>query len=112
MDALKLTLLTLTFPLLTACQLGYYVSSGWNQMSLLSKRVPIEKALKDPTLTPEEKSKLELAQQAREFAENTLKLKPTKNYTSYVKLAKLRKFLLLKKKLELRSKKWLRIFIE
>lgn len=86
MDALKLTLLALIFPLLTACQLGYYVSSGWNQMSLLSKRVPIEKALKDPTLTPEEKSKLELAQHAREFAENTLKLKPTKNYTSFVKL--------------------------
>lgn len=55
-------------------------------MSLLNKRVPIEKALNDPSLTADEKQKLEIAQEARQFAETTLHLKPTKNYTSYVKL--------------------------
>ncbi|MBO9667400.1 MAG: aminopeptidase [Bdellovibrio sp.] len=55
-------------------------------MKLLNSRVPIDEALKDPKLTAEEKKKLELAQKAREFAEKDLHLKPTENYTSYVKL--------------------------
>jgi predicted aminopeptidase len=55
-------------------------------MKLLQARVPIAEALKDPTLSAEEKHKLELAQKTREFAEKDLHLKPTENYTSYVKL--------------------------
>ena len=55
-------------------------------MKLLNDRVPIDEALKDPKISDEEKRKLELAQKARTFAENDLHLKPTKNYTSYVKL--------------------------
>lgn len=86
MDALRFVFFSAALWLLTGCQLGYYLSSGYNQMALLSQRVPIEKAIKDPNLSAEDKSKLELAQEARHFAENTLKLKPTKNYTSFVKL--------------------------
>lgn len=55
-------------------------------MKLLHARVPIAEALQDPTLSVEEKHKLELAQKTREFAEKDLHLKPTENYTSYVKL--------------------------
>jgi len=55
-------------------------------MKLLSARVPIDEALQDPSLTENERSKLLLAQKAREFAEKDLHLKSTKNYTSYVKL--------------------------
>lgn len=66
--------------------MGYYFSSTYNQLSLLNKRTPIEKALQDPSLSEEEKNKLLLAQKAREFAEKDLHLKPTKNYTTYVKL--------------------------
>lgn len=55
-------------------------------MSILNSRVPIEKALQDPSLTENEKKKLILAQQAREFAEKNLSLKSTQNYSSYVKL--------------------------
>ncbi|MEK2687501.1 aminopeptidase [Bdellovibrio sp. GT3] len=84
MDALKYTLLL--FPLLTGCQISYLTSSAYNQMKLLNARVPIEQALKDPGISEQEKSKLELAQKARAFAENDLHLKPTENYTSYVKL--------------------------
>lgn len=70
----------------TGCQMGYLVKSAYNQMSLLHQRVPIEEALKDPTLPEADKKKLLLAQKAREFAENSLHLKATKNYTSFVKL--------------------------
>ncbi len=55
-------------------------------MKLLNSRVPIEDILKDPNLAPEEKRKLELAQQVRAFAEKDLKLTANKNYTTYVKL--------------------------
>ncbi|UYL09036.1 aminopeptidase [Bdellovibrio sp. SKB1291214] len=55
-------------------------------MKLLNSRIPIEEALKDPKIPDADKKKLELAQKARAFAENDLHLKPTQNYTSYVKL--------------------------
>jgi predicted aminopeptidase len=72
---------------LTGCQMSrYIVSSGYNQMKLLNSRIPLEEALKDDTLSASDKEKLALAQKAREFAEKDLHLKPTKNYTSYVKL--------------------------
>ncbi|MEZ0390734.1 MAG: aminopeptidase [Pseudobdellovibrionaceae bacterium] len=71
---------------ISGCQMGYYFSSAYNQMSLLNQRVPIEKALQDPTLSEKEKKALQLAQRARQFAEGELHLKSTKNYTSYVKL--------------------------
>lgn len=57
-------------------------------MKLLSSRVPISEALENPQLPEDQKSKLRLAQEAREFAEKTLHLKPTKNYTSYVELGR------------------------
>ncbi|MFM6929311.1 MAG: aminopeptidase [Bdellovibrio sp.] len=79
----KLLLLT---PLLAGCQISYLTSSAYNQMKLLNSRVPLAEALQDPQLSPEEKRKLELAQKTREFAEKELHLKPTQNYTSYVKL--------------------------
>lgn len=86
MDVLRKSLLLLSLPFLTACQMGYYFSSAYNQMSLLGSRTSIEKVLKDPDLSEKEKKKLLLAQEAREFAEKELKLKSTKNYTTYVKL--------------------------
>lgn len=88
MKALKLPILALVIlsSSLLGCQMGYIVSSGYNQMKLLNARVPIEKALQDPTLSETDKSKLQLAQKARAFAEQDLHLKPTKNYTSFVKL--------------------------
>ena len=70
----------------SGCQSSYYIKSAWNQIKLLDKRVPIEVILKDPEVSDHVKHKLRLAQEAREFAEKTLKLKPTNNYTSYVDL--------------------------
>lgn len=87
MDTLKKCLLVSLGISLTGCQMLTYVAkSGYGQLELLSKRTPIEKVLKEPALDAEKKKKLELAQEARRFAEETLHLKPTKNYQSYVEL--------------------------
>lgn len=82
----KALLLTLAMVIITGCQMGYLVKSGYNQMKLLSSRTPLDEALESSQLTDEEKRKLRLAQEARHFAESVLHLTPTKNYTSYVKL--------------------------
>lgn len=69
---------------LSGCLFTYLVKSGYNQMSLLSDREPIEKVLKQQNLSPEHRHKLELALQIRDFAQNKLKLKQTDNYKTYV----------------------------
>ena len=87
MDILKKIALAASATLmLSGCQVGYYFSSAYNQVSMLSHRVPVQEALKDPKLTEDQKRKLILAQQASEFAEKELHLKKTENYTSYVQL--------------------------
>lgn len=87
MDALKkIIFASLAMPLLAGCQVGYLFNSAYNQMSLLHQRVPVEDALKDPSLSAEDKHKLLLAQKARTFAQEELHLKVTKSYTSFVKL--------------------------
>jgi predicted aminopeptidase len=72
--------------LCTGCQIPYLIKSSYNQLSLLSSRVDIEKALNDPKVSEEEKRKLRLSQKVREFAVTRLHLKESKNYTSFVKL--------------------------
>lgn len=72
--------------LLTSCQVNYILKSAYNQFSMMSRRISLEKALKDPQLSHEQKRKIQLAQKAREFAEKELGLKPTKNYTQFVLL--------------------------
>lgn len=70
----------------TGCQIPYLMKSAYSQAEILRKRVPLDDALKAPHLTDEQKRKLRLAQEAREFAERELGLKPTQNYTSFVQL--------------------------
>lgn len=55
-------------------------------MDLLASRVPLEKALQDPSISDEDKRKLRLAEEARVFAEQKLKLKGSKNYRTFVHL--------------------------
>lgn len=83
---MKKSLLGLLFLITTGCELGYLFKSGYHQALLLRRRIPIEEALKRADLSAEEKSKLQLAMMAREFAEQDLGLKPTENYKSYVQL--------------------------
>lgn len=82
---LLLLLLPLTFPCF-GCQITYITKSAIGQFQLLNSKVPFEKALQDPSLTAEVKRKISLANEARLFAETDLKLTPTKNYSSFVKL--------------------------
>jgi predicted aminopeptidase len=87
MDLLKIIFLSCFLVLTSAgCQVGYLIKSGYNQLEMLSQRVPIDEALKDPSLSEEDKRKLLLAQKAHVFAEQDLHLKATRNYTSFVKL--------------------------
>ncbi len=68
-----------------SCQLTYLVGSAYDQTGLLMSRVPIEKLLKDPNFDPDKKRKLELTIKVHQFAES-IGLKETKSYTSYVQL--------------------------
>jgi predicted aminopeptidase len=86
MDVLKAILLTGCLFLFSGCQVTYYLKNAYSQISMLNSQVPIEKALKDPKLTEEQKKKLILSQEVREFAESELHLKNTDNYTGFVQL--------------------------
>jgi predicted aminopeptidase len=85
-DSLKLFIIVIFSFVLSACQLGYLTKSAYSQMSLLSQRIPIEEAIKDPALSSQEKKKLELSQEVRVFAEKRLNLNVKQNYSTYVKL--------------------------
>lgn len=86
MGSLKLLSSFLCLTLATGCQLGYLTKSAYNQMALLAARTDMEKSLQDPSLSEDDRAKIRLSQKAREFAENDLHLKVSKNYTRFVKL--------------------------
>ncbi len=52
----------------------------------MNKRVPIEEAIQTQNLSKRHIKKLKLAESARQFAETTLGLEKSNNYTSFVKL--------------------------
>ena len=82
----KTSLLLLLVPVLSGCQIGYLIENGYYQAKLLTKRTKIEKVLQQKELPKETRSQLELIREAKAFAESELKLKPTKNYQSFVQL--------------------------
>ncbi len=72
---------------LSSCQIGYYFSSGVNQWKMANTRELIDETLfTKHTFTDEQKSKILLSQKARFFAFEKLKLKETKNYSTYIDL--------------------------
>ncbi|NCN40749.1 aminopeptidase [bacterium] len=70
----------------TACQLGYYAHTGYNQGKLLLGRTKIEKALQSGNLNEDQKRKLLVAREAKNFAQDQLGLKSNGNYESFVSL--------------------------
>lgn len=70
----------------SSCQMTYYVSSAYEQFSMLAKKTPNDKALSDSELTEEQKRKIRLASSAKAFAEEKIGLKKSKNYSSFVNL--------------------------
>jgi predicted aminopeptidase len=67
-----------------ALQGCYVLQQGAGQMQLLSRREPIDKVL--PTVTPEQKAKLELIPRVKKYAEDAIGLRHTNNYEQYVAL--------------------------
>lgn len=70
----------------TGCSLGYLMQQGQGQLALLLKREPLERVMADPTLDAETRDRLEIARDAKHFAETRLGLKPSRSYTSVVRL--------------------------
>ncbi len=72
--------------MLTGCQAPYLVRSAWSQADLLMSRQSLDKVLSKDEVAEDERKKLVLAREAKEFGERALGLKKTSNYDSYVKL--------------------------
>lgn len=68
------------------CQLGYYLNNAYHQSKLVAERKPIENVLRHSHLTDEQKHKLRLVEEAKDFAENELGLAHSSNYTTFVQL--------------------------
>jgi predicted aminopeptidase len=81
-----LVLLTLLGATLSGCSLTYIVKNAYYQARMLKHAVPIKDILEDPKIDETTKSKLRIASEAKVFAEKTLKLKSTKNYSTFVQL--------------------------
>ena len=72
--------------LLSGCQIGYIAESAYYQADLLRRRVPLNYALENLNLNEDQKSKLRLAIDVRQFMKEELGLKTDSNYTRYVHL--------------------------
>lgn len=70
----------------TSCVLSYLARSGYEQSKILNARRPIDDVLKDPKISDDTKTKLKIATEAIQFAENNLGFKKNKNYRTYVHL--------------------------
>lgn len=86
MDLLRVVVVAVLAFLSLGCQLSYYLHSAYHQTKLVQSRKPIAKVLAGDKLSAEQKAKLELVLAAKKFAEGTLGLAPSSNYTTYVQL--------------------------
>lgn len=71
---------------LTSCQLAYLAESSYYQAELLRKRVPLMYALKHYDLSSQQRERIEMTIEVRDFMENKLKLNTDSNFSRYVKL--------------------------
>ncbi len=83
---IKYSLILVCAFLLVGCQLGYLITSGYDHLAMLSSRIPIDEALVSNKLTPEQKSKILLSQEAKIFSFAQLGLKKSGSYSHYVQL--------------------------
>ena len=72
--------------LLGGCSLPYYWQAVSGQLSLLSKRVPIETVLEDPQTSEQTRNALNTVLEARRFAVDELGLPDNRSYATYVDL--------------------------
>src|SRR3989344_4482497 len=71
---------------LSGCQIDYILKSGYHQALLIKEQEPIKEYLKNPKVSLEQKKKLNLVLDVKNFSENKLGLKKTDNYTTFVEL--------------------------
>jgi predicted aminopeptidase len=67
----------------SGCGVTYVAQAAQGQWNLMRARRPIPRVLADPQASPELKTRLELVQDAREFASSVLKLPDNRSYRSY-----------------------------
>jgi predicted aminopeptidase len=65
------------------CSVGYLVHLGIGEAKIITGSKPIDKVLSDPSLPQEAHHKLALILEAKEYAEKTIGLTPSKAYTKY-----------------------------
>lgn len=82
----RVFLLAIALPLSACSTIGYYAHLAHGEYSLMRAREPIDKVIADPETDPGLKAKLELAEQARAFASDHLKLPRNASYTRYADL--------------------------
>ncbi len=72
--------------LTSGCQATYITRLGYQQLRFFIARRPVEQALNDGSLSKDQQDKIRLILAARTFAERVMGLKPSTNYSQYVKL--------------------------
>jgi predicted aminopeptidase len=82
----RLLLAAGALPLGACSTMGYYAHLAHGEYSLLAARQPIERVVADPATDAQLKARLELAEQARAFAADALKLPRNRSYTRYADL--------------------------
>ncbi|KPQ29917.1 MAG: putative aminopeptidase [Marinobacter excellens HL-55] len=66
--------------------IGYYGQAVGGHLSLMMRGQPVQSVLTDPQISPELQRQLEVAQSARNFAQDTLQLPVGGAFTDYVEL--------------------------
>jgi len=85
-NALTVLALATTLFSCLGCQFGYYLHSAYHQTKLIGSRQSLQKVLRGTHLSDAQKAKLRLVQEVKTFAESTLGLKASRNYTSFVQI--------------------------
>jgi predicted aminopeptidase len=66
-----------------SCSPLYVLRAGWEEAKILGRRRPIDHVVADPATDAPTRAKLELVQQARDFANHSLDLAAGESYTTY-----------------------------
>ncbi len=69
-----------------ACSPLYVLRAGYEEARILSRRQPIARMVEDPATPPEQRGKLSLVLEARQFAADSLNLNVGRSYTTFSQL--------------------------
>lgn len=70
----------------SGCQIGHLIHVSYNHLAILNSSQSIDKILSSNSYTEEQKQKIRLTQEVKEFAYSKLQIKKTKNYSRFVEL--------------------------